>query len=129
MSRPTFRMLPLSPFNLRGYHPLRLAFPNHSNKALVSNIQALSLSLAATWKISVDFFSYRYLDVSVPYVRFSEPMYSVQDDKISLIGFPHSDILGSSLVASSPGLFAGCHVFLRLLLPRHSPCALIFLTI
>ena len=39
-------------------------------------------------------------------------------------GFPHSDIFGSSLVANSPKLFAGCHVFLRLLLPRHSPCAL-----
>lgn len=34
------------------------------------HIQAPSLSLATTWEISVDFFSYRYLDVSVPYVRF-----------------------------------------------------------
>lgn len=93
------------------------------------HIQAPSLSLATTWEISVDFFSYRYLDVSVPYVRFSYPMYSGMDDTISRIGFPHSDILGSMLVASSPGLFAGCHVFLRLLLPRHSPCALNFLTI
>ncbi len=41
-----------------------------------------------------------------------------------LVGFPHSDIFGSMLVASSPKLFAGCHVFLRLLLPRHPPCAL-----
>ena len=29
-------------------------------------------------------------------------------------GFPHSDILGSKLVASSPGLFAGYHVLHRL---------------
>jgi hypothetical protein len=29
-------------------------------------------------------------------------------------GFPHSDIAGSMLVASSPALFAGCHVLLRL---------------
>ncbi len=40
------------------------------------HIQALSLSLAATREISVDFFSSRYLDVSVPKVRFSSPMYS-----------------------------------------------------
>ena len=31
---------------------------------------AISLSLATTRKISVDFFSYGYLDVSVPQVRF-----------------------------------------------------------
>lgn len=30
------------------------------------HVQALSLSLATTWEISVDFFSSRYLDVSVP---------------------------------------------------------------
>src|SRR6476646_11352935 len=29
-------------------------------------------------------------------------------------GFPHSDISGSMLVASSPELFAGCHVLHRL---------------
>ena len=29
-------------------------------------------------------------------------------------GFPHSDMTGSKLVASSPALFAGCHVLLRL---------------
>lgn len=92
-------------------------------------VQAPSRSLATTWEISVDFFSCRYLDVSVPCVRFSGPMYSVRDVRISPDGFPHSDTSGSMLVASSPELFAGCHVFLRLLLPRHSPCALNFLTI
>ncbi len=29
------------------------------------------ISLAATFGVSVDFLSYRYLDVSVPYVRFA----------------------------------------------------------
>ena len=29
-------------------------------------------------------------------------------------GFPHSDMTGSKLVASSPALFAGCHVLHRL---------------
>ena len=43
-------------------------------------------------------------------------------------GFPHSDICGSSRMCRSPQLFAACHVLLRLLMPRHSPCALISLT-
>ena len=41
---------------------------------------------------------------------------------------PHSDISGSSLICSSPKLFAACRVLHRLLMPRHSPCALIRLT-
>ena len=43
-------------------------------------------------------------------------------------GFPHSDISGSQLMCSSPKLFAACHVLHRLLMPRHSPCALFSLT-
>ena len=39
--------------------------------------------------------------------------------------FPHSEIHGSRLICSSPWLIAACHVFLRLLMPRHSPCALV----
>ena len=42
-------------------------------------------------------------------------------------GFPHSEIRGSRLMCSSPRLIAACHVLLRLLMPRHSPCALISL--
>ena len=43
-------------------------------------------------------------------------------------GFPHSDICGSLDICSSPQLFAAYHVFLRLLVPRHSPRALSSLT-
>jgi hypothetical protein len=39
-------------------------------------------------------------------------------------GFPHSEIPGSRLVCSSPGLIAAYHVFHRLLTPRHPPSAL-----
>ena len=39
--------------------------------------------------------------------------------------FPHSEICGSKLICSSPQLIAACHVLLRLLMPRHSPYALI----
>ncbi len=44
-------------------------------------------------------------------------------------GFPHSEIPGSKPVCGSPGLIAAYHVLLRLLLPRHPPCALSSLTI
>ena len=44
-------------------------------------------------------------------------------------GLPHSEICGSKDICSSPQLIAACHVLLRLLMPRHSPCALISLTI
>ena len=43
-------------------------------------------------------------------------------------GFPHSEICGSMLICSSPQLIAAYHVLLRLLMPRHSPCALLRLT-
>ena len=43
-------------------------------------------------------------------------------------GLPHSEISGSMDICSSPKLIAACHVLLRLLMPRHSPCALSSLT-
>src|SRR3954451_17356070 len=39
-------------------------------------------------------------------------------------GFPHSEILGSMLVRSSPRLIAAYHVLHRLSAPRHPPDAL-----
>ena len=43
-------------------------------------------------------------------------------------GFPHSVIHGSTRMCRSPWLIAACHDLLRLLMPRHSPCALSSLT-
>ena len=40
------------------------------------------------------------------------------------MGFPHSDIRGSTIARISPRLFAACHVLHRLLVPRHPPNAL-----
>ena len=42
-------------------------------------------------------------------------------------GLPHSEIVGSKLVLSSPTLIAEYHVLHRLLLPRHPPNALLAL--
>ena len=50
------------------------------------------------------------------------------DDWCCPAGFPHSEICGSSDICSFPQLIAAYHVFLRLLVPRHPPCALIRLT-
>ena len=47
---------------------------------------------------------------------------------ITAAGFPHSEICGSMDICSSPQLIAACRVLLRLLMPRHSPYALINLT-
>ena len=88
----------------------------------------LSLSLAATHKIDVSFSSSGYLDVSVHRVPFRTLWIGVRMTGVLPAGFPHSDICGSTDICSSPQLFAAYHVFLRLLVPRHPPCALFCLT-
>ena len=47
---------------------------------------------------------------------------------MTLAGFPHSGITGSTPTCGSPMLFAAYHALLRLSVPRHPPCALIRLT-
>ena len=90
-------------------------------------VWALPLSLAATHGIDVSFSSSGYLDVSVPRVPHVHLCVQCTFHDSSSWVFPHSDISGSMLICSSPKLFAACHVLLRLLMPRHSPCALISL--
>ena len=91
-------------------------------------VWALPFSLAATHGIDVSFSSSEYLDVSVPRVPPAWLWIHHAAVKVSLTGFPHSDICGSQDICSLPQLFAAYHVFLRLLVPRHPPCALIRLT-
>ena len=55
-------------------------------------------------------------------------VFSYEYRNVTLGGFPHSDITGSSLACSSPMLFAAYHVLRRLLVPRHPPYALSSLT-
>ena len=92
------------------------------------SVWPLSVSLAATPEIDVSFSSSGYLDVSVHRVP---PVYlwiQYTVTEVSSAGFPHSDICGSLDICSLPQLFAAYHVFLRLLVPRHPPCALSSLT-
>ena len=112
---------------------------NHSAKLFRSIMQsephgartmvwALPRSLAATYGIDVSFSSSGYLDVSVHRVPFHTLWIGVWIHEVFSCGFPHSDIHGSKDICSSPWLFAAYHVFHRLLVPRHPPCALLRLT-
>ena len=92
------------------------------------SVWPLSISLAATLEIDVSFSSSGYLDVSVHRVPLHTLWIGVWMTEGSSAGFPHSDISGSMDICSSPKLFAAYHVFHRLLVPRHPPCALFCLT-
>ena len=93
-----------------------------------SPVWALPRSLAATYGITFVFSSSGYLDVSVHRVPSVNLWIQLTVTKVFLAGLPHSDICGSKLICSSPQLFAAYHVFHRLLVPRHPPCALHNLT-
>ena len=89
----------------------------------------LSISLAATLEIDkFSFSSSPYLDVSVQAVPLHTLWIGVWMHEVCSCGFPHSDICGSKIICISPQLFAAYHVFHRLLVPRHPPCALSSLT-
>ena len=119
--------------------PFQVASPNPSFCNSVQSVlqpQKASLlvwadpvSLAATQGIAFAFSSSRYLDVSVPWVcllmcyRFTHGSCPITGR-----GFPHSEISGSSLTYSSPKHIGVSAVLLRLLVPRHPPCALSNLT-
>ena len=92
-------------------------------------VWALSISLAATLEIDIfSFFSSGYLDVSVHRVPSAYLWIQYTVTEVYSAGFPHSEIRGSKDICSSPQLIAAYHVFLRLLVPRHPPCALSSLT-
>ncbi len=67
------------------------------------------------------FFSYGYLDVSVPRVRLPYGMTGLPP-----AGLPHSEILGSKVICTYPKLIAAYHVLHRLREPRHPPSALAY---
>ena len=91
-------------------------------------VWAPPVSLAATPGIDVSFSSSGYLDVSVHRVPLHTLWIQIWIHGVFPCGFPHSDIRGSPDICSSPRLFAAYHVFHRLSVPRHPPCALSCLT-
>src|ERR1700747_1700543 len=119
---------------VRGYHPLRLCFPDRFQLSHIDDWPG-PVSLATTTGVSVDVLSSRYLDVSVPWVCLKPPILfgshipSLDNRKSKTSrfdfshfcsnpktqglgvpaiegGFPHSEIRGSKLLRSSPRLIA-----------------------
>ena len=86
-------------FRLRGSHPLWLAFPDHSAnlyrrcaapqpRRINPPVWPLPRSLATTSGISVDVFSWPYLDVSVQAVPFVRLFDSTHDAQVLLERVP-----------------------------------------
>ena len=140
-------------FRLRGYHPLCRGFPTSSATTTISYSlpdQQLQLDgpttpnaqrLLAMTRVRFGLFPFRS-----PLLRESRLLsFPVGTEMFHFPTFPppalcvHAGAMGHyahsgfpirrspdrSLVADSPGLIAGSYVLLRLLVPRHSPCALI----
>ena len=94
----------------------------------IARVWALPLSLATTQGVEVSFLSSGYLDVSVPQLASSCPMYSGTGTRaLPRVSFLIRRSPDQRSVSTSPGLIAAAHVLHRLLAPRHPPCALILL--
>ncbi len=77
--------------------------PQHARMLVWSNLR----SLAATSRISVDLYSSRYLDVSVPSVRSTLASFSpVSNYTLMQLGCPIRKSPGQSMFNNSPKLIA-----------------------
>ena len=127
-------------FQLQGYYLLWRSFPTLFIYDIASmlyvrnpnevNFIGLACSAFARRYLRnrISFSSSGYLDVSVPRVPFHKLWIHLWMTVVHTAGFPHSEISGSKDICSSPKLIAAYHVFHRLLVPRHPPCALSSLT-
>ena len=98
--------------------------------AYTCQVWADPLSLATTRGVSVDFLSSGYLDVSVrPLVSACLCIQRAVVAALPAPGFPIRESTGQRLFNASPWLIAVVHALLRLLMPRHPPCALLILTV
>ena len=107
---------PIVTFRVQDYHLLWSDFPICSAMlsldyavltpmVLLPPVWPLPISLAATLRISVDFFSSAYLDVSVQRVLPRIPMYSVYSDrKLLLPGSPIRKSVAKCLFAAHHSL-------------------------
>ena len=88
-------------------------------------VWALPRSLATTGGI-INLFS---LPAGTKMFQF--PAFALRSCAVTVLqtaGLSHSEILGSRVICTYPKLIAAYHVLHRLLMPRHSPCALCSLT-
>ena len=140
MSRGTLDPALLTRLSLTGLSPSLAGFPKTILLNSLNQFRGPNPSMHALWfglfrfrsplltESHVVFSSSGYLDVSVHRVPFHTLWIGVWMTGVLPAGFPHSDICGSKIICISPQLFAAYHVFLRLLVPRHPPCALVRLT-
>ena len=140
MSRGTLDPALLTRLSLTGLSPSLAGFPKTilldlSNQFCGPNpgVHALRFGLfrfrsPLLTESHVVFSSSGYLDVSVHRVPLLTLCIGVRILEVCSSGFPHSEISGSKDICSSPKLIAAYHVFHRLLVPRHPPCALFSLT-
>ncbi len=112
---------PRGSFRIRGYHPLRPAFPDrsaiyHSATGLVRvRSPLLTESLLMSFPPVTEMFQF---------TGFASPTYGFSRRSSLRMGFPHSEIRGSKGARPSSRLNAACHVLHRLSVPRHPPNAL-----
>ena len=140
MSRGTLDPAMSVPLSLTGLSPSTAGFPKtilldslNQFRGPNPGVHALRFGLfpfrsPLLWKSHVVFSSSGYLDVSVHRVPLLTLWIGVRITEVCSVGFPHSEISGSMDICSSPKLFAACHVFHRLLVPRHPPYALYSIT-
>ena len=140
MSRPTLDTAMPAHLSLTGLSPSLVSFPKTVLLNLLDQFCGPNPTVHAPWfglfrfrsplltESHVVFSSSGYLDVSVRRVPFHTLWIGVWMTEGFSARFPHSEISGSMDMCSSPKLIAAYHVFHRLLVPRHPPCALISLT-
>ena len=126
--------------SLTGLSPSLAGFPKTVLLNSLNQFRGPNPSMHARWfglfrfrsplltESHVVFSSSGYLDVSVHRVPLLTLCIGVRILEVCSSGFPHSEISGSKDICSSPKLIAAYHVFHRLLVPRHPPCALSSLT-
>ena len=140
MSRPTLDTAMSTHLSLTGLSPSLAGFPKTVLLNLLNQLCGPNPGMHASrfglfrfrspllTESHVVFSSSGYLDVSVHRVPSVYLWIQYTVTEVCSAGFPHSDICGSMDICSSPQLFAAYHVFHRLLVPRHPPCALYSLT-
>ena len=140
MSRPTLDPAMSTHLSLTGLSPSLAGFPKTVLLGSLNQFRGPNPRMHAPWfglfrfrsplltESHVVFSSSGYLDVSVHRVPFPELWIGSGTTEVCSARFPHSEISGSMGICPSPKLFAAYHVFHRLLVPRHPPCALFSLT-
>jgi hypothetical protein len=112
---------PRSSCRIRGYHPLRPAFPNRSaNPTLTTGLVRVRSPLLTESRLM----SFPPATEMFQFAGFASLTYGFSQGSVRRLGLPHSEIRESKSARLSSRLIAACHVLHRLSVPRHPPDAL-----